>query len=239
MSTPREPDDRPSKDGPMNYAPKKVRHVEPAPGKDDVAPLSQAPEPAEALWTRSNQRPLFADDAAIDELRGEPVRPPNRIAEPPPPSTGGKYVLAGRLAGVAMVTAVGVIAYRLGSAPPPGSPPHALPASQFNQQRLASERSADPALALPAATNAIALPSSEQKSPDTASPRSSSQQLAVGAVRPLRTDEAVTLTVSAKDAGPNAAVVISGLAAGSALSAGTQRGPNTWQLSTLDRKSVV
>src|SRR5215471_6397104 len=148
MSTPREPNDRPSKDGPLSYAPKKVRHAEPepnpaaAPGKDDVAPLSQAPEPAEALWTRSNQR--FA-------------LPPNRIPEPPPPSTGGKYVLAGRLAGVAMVTAVGFIAYRLGSAPPPGSPPRALPASQLNQQRLASERSAEPALALPAATNAIAL----------------------------------------------------------------------------------
>src|SRR5215831_5864093 len=239
MSTPREPNDRPSKDGPLSYAPKKVRHAEPepnpaaAPGKDDVAPLSQAPEPAEALWTRSNQR--FA-------------LPPNRIPEPPPPSTGGKYVLAGRLAGLAMVTAVGFIAYRLGSAPPPGSLPHALPASQLNQQRLASERSvasapqsAEPALALPAATNAIALLSNEQKSRDTASPRTPSRQLTVGAVRPLRTDEATSLTVSTNDAGPNAAVVISGLAAGSALSAGTQLGPNTWQLSAaeLDRTVIT
>src|SRR5215470_10119966 len=165
MSTRREPNDRPSKDGPLSYAPKKVRHAEPepnpaaAPGKDDVAPLSQAPEPAEALRTRSNQRPGFADDVAIAELRGELAPPPNWMPEPPPPSTGGKYVLVGRLAGLAMLTAVSFIAYRLGSAPPAGSPPHALPASQLNQQRLASERSAEPALALPAATNAIALPS--------------------------------------------------------------------------------
>src|SRR5215468_1930187 len=109
MNTPREPDDTPSKDGPLSYAPKKVRHGEPepnpaaAPGKDDAAPLSQAPEPAEALWSRSDQRPVFADDVAIAELRGERALPPDRPPEPPPPSTRGKYVLAGRLAGVAMV----------------------------------------------------------------------------------------------------------------------------------------
>jgi NitT/TauT family transport system substrate-binding protein len=253
MNTPREPDDTPSKDGPLSYAPKKVRHGEPepnpaaAPGKDDAAPLSHAPEPAESLWSRSDQRRV-ADDVAIAELRGERALPPDRIPEPPPPSTRGKYVLAGRLAGVAIVTAVGFIAYRLGSAPPPGSSSHALPASQLNQQALASERSVayapqsgEPALALPAATNAIALPSNEQMSRDTASPRTASQQLTVGAVLPFRTDEAASLTVSAKDAGPKAAVVISGLAAGSAFPAGKQLGPNTWQLSAdeLDRAVIT
>jgi hypothetical protein len=154
----------------------------------------------------------------------------------------------GRLAGVAMVTAVGFVGYRLGWAPPSDSPPQALPPSQLNQQTLASERSvayapqlAEPRSALPAATNTIALPSNEQKSRDIASPRTTSQQLTVGAVRPLRTDEAATLTVSAKDAGPKAAVVISGLAAGSALSAGTLLGPNTWRLSAeeLDRAVIT
>jgi len=154
----------------------------------------------------------------------------------------------GRLAGVAMVTAVGFIGYRLGWEPPPGSPPHALPASQLNQQTLASERSVayapqstEPGLALPAATNTIALPSNEQKSRDSASPGTASRQLTVGAVRPLLADEAATLTVSAKDAGPNAAVVISGLWAGSALSAGTQLGSNTWRLSAeeLDRAVIT
>src|SRR5215470_18327077 len=67
------------------------------------------------------------------------------------------------------------------------------------------------------------------------------RSLTVGAVRPLRTDEAASLTVSANDPGPKAAVVISGLAAGSALSTGTQLGPNTWQLSAaeLDRAVIT
>src|SRR5215472_3621141 len=115
----------------------------------------------------------------------------------------------GRLAGVAMVVAVGFVGYRLGWAPPPDSP-QALPASQLNQQTLASERSvafapqpAEPGSALPAATNTGALPSNEQKSRDAASPQTASQQLTVAAVRPLLADEAATLTVSAKDAGPN------------------------------------
>jgi NitT/TauT family transport system substrate-binding protein len=132
-----------------------------------------------------------------------------------------KYMLAGWLAGLVTVAAVGFISYRLGSALPPGSPSRPLPASQLNQRTLAS---GEPALALPADANAGA-----------------SQQLTVGAVRPLPADEAATLTVSAKNAGPKAAVVISGLAVGSALSAGTQVGPNTWQLSTegLDRAVIT
>jgi TPR repeat protein len=50
-------------------------------------------------------------------------------------------------------------------------------------------------------------------------------------VRPQQADEATRLTVSAADAGADAAVVIGGLAPGSRLSAGTQVGPNTWRLS--------
>jgi NitT/TauT family transport system substrate-binding protein len=244
----REPDDGPSKDGPLKYAPKKVRHVEPepnpagAPGKDDAAPLHQGPaphiqasEPTEQPWKQSNERLVLGRDVVVVD-RG-------KIA----PSRDRKHVLARRLAGVAIVTAVGFIGYRLGlSSPPPGSPPHALSAGQLNQQTLASERSvspqsAEPASALPAAANATALPSNEQKSRDIASPRTASQRLTVGAVRPFPADEAATLTVSAKDAGPKAAVVISGLAAGSALSAGTQLGPNTWQLSAeeLDRAAIT
>src|SRR5262249_3663834 len=152
----------------------------------------------------------------------------------------------GRFAGVAVVTAVGFISYRLGWERPPGSPP--LPASELNHQTLASERSvADapqstkPGLALPAATNTIPLPSNERNLRDSASPRTASRQLTVEAVRPLLADEAAMLTVSAKDAGPNAAVVISGLSAGSVLSAGTQLGSNTWRLSAeeLDRAVIT
>ncbi len=74
------------------------------------------------------------------------------------------------------------------------------------------------------------LPANEQKSRDSASSRAVSE-LTVGAVRPQPADEAARLKVSAVDAGANATVVIGGLAPGSALSAGTQEGPDTWRLS--------
>jgi TPR repeat protein len=251
MSAPvREPDDGSSKDGPLNYAPKKARHPEPepnpagAPGKEEAAPPRPGPEPAEPPWRRSKQRTVFAGDPAIAELRGKLALAPDRLPDPPPPpSTGQKYVLAGRLAGAAVVVAVGVIGYRLGSAPP-SPPPQAFPSSQSNEQALASKQSvayapqsAEPAS--PAAANAILPPSKEQRSRETASPRTVSRQLTVAAVRPQQANEAARLTVSAKDAGPNAAVVISGLAPGSTLSAGAQVGPNTWQLSVEELDSAV
>jgi NMT1/THI5 like len=194
--------------------------------------LHQPPESTEHP-KRPDQRPGFVGDVAE---RGKFALSPDRIREPPRPSTSGKYLLAGWLAGVATVTAVGLISYRLGSALPPGSPPPTPPASQLNQQISATKltvadapRSAEPAL--PAAKNAIARSSNEQRSPDIASLRTVSQQLTVGAARPLLVDEAATLRVSAKDAGPKATVVISGLAVGSALLPGTEVGPNAWQLS--------
>ena len=277
MSAPvREPADGPSKDGLIDYAPKKIRHAEsdPIPGapvKSDAAPPSTAPESAEPPWKRSRQREAFAGDAASAARRNKLALAPDRLPDPPPRrSTGPKYVLAGRLAGVVVVTAVGVVGYQLGSSPPGSSPQLALRPSLSSQQK--SERSepaayidsagrdsksatgrpapdslptgtsvdyarggaaaanaapvayppqsAEPARA-PAAANAIALPSNEQKSVS---------ELTVGTVRPQQADEAARLTVSAAHAGANATVVIGGLAPGSALSAGRQEGPNTWRL---------
>jgi hypothetical protein len=194
MSAPvREPDDGPSKDGPVNYAPKKVRHPEPdpnsagAPRKGDVAPPSPAPESPEPPWKRPKQRAVFVGDAAVAELRSRLALAPDRLPEPPPsPSTGPKYVLARRLAGVAGVAAIGVIGYQLGSAPPASPPRLALPSSQSNQPALASKRAvayppqaAEPAFASPAASNAIVLQSHEQESRDAASSRAVSRQLTV------------------------------------------------------------
>jgi TPR repeat protein len=66
---------------------------------------------------------------------------PDRLPDPPPPrrSTNPKYVLAGRLAGVVVVTAVGVVGYQLGSSPRDSAPQLALRPSQSSQQK--SERS--------------------------------------------------------------------------------------------------
>jgi TPR repeat protein len=288
MSAPvREPDggpskDGPSKDGPLNYAPKMVRDPEQdqktagAPGEGNAALPNAAPELAEPPWRRSKQRQAFAGDVAISELRSRLALAPDRLPEPPPPaSTGLKYSLAGRLAGVAMVAAVGAAGYKWGSAPPTSPPQLALPSSQSNQRGSAPEKSvpavyldnagldskspagrppagglstgmavdsprgvssaattgpqSEPAFASPAAAKAMAPQFNEQNARDATSSRAVS--LTVGAVQPQQADEPARLTISAADAGANAAVVIGGLAPGSALSAGTGAGPNTWRLS--------
>jgi TPR repeat protein len=101
---------------------------------------------------------------------------------------------------------------------------------------LASERliaypseSAAPAVASPVAAKAIVVQPNESR--DAASLRPVSRQLTVGTVRPRNADEAARLTISTVSAGANAAVVIDGLAPGSALSAGTPLGQNRWRLS--------
>ncbi len=263
MSAPvREPADGPSKDGLLDYAPKKIRQAEsdPIPGapvKGDAAPLSAAPESAEPPWKRSRQREAFAGDAASAARRNRLALAPDRLPDPPPPrSTSPKYVLAGRLAGVVVVTAVGVVGYHLGSSPPGSSLQLALRPSQSSQQKSepsepaahvdSAGRDSKSAAGRPAAgglpagtsadyarggaaANAIVLPSNEQKSRDAPSSRAVSE-LTVGVARPQQADEAARLTASAAHAGANATVVIGGFAAGSALSAGRQEGPNTWRL---------
>jgi TPR repeat protein len=146
MSAPvREPADGPSTDGPLNYAPKKVRQAEsdPIPGAPvtgDAPPPSAALEAAEPPWKRSRQREAFAGDAVNAARRNKLALAPDRLPDPPPPrSTSPKYVLAGRLAGVVVVTAVGIVGYRLGSSPPGSSLQLALRPSQSSQQK--SERS--------------------------------------------------------------------------------------------------
>src|SRR5215470_19672126 len=127
MSAPvRESDNGPSEDGPLNYAPKKVRHPESdgdpgAAAEGGVEPSGVAPESAEPPWKRSRQRE--AADAAIAVRRNKLGLAPDRLPGPPHPgrSTGPKYVLAGRLAGVVVVTAFGVVGYQLGSSGPTSS----------------------------------------------------------------------------------------------------------------------
>src|SRR5262252_6932746 len=99
MSAPvREPDNGPSEDGPLNYAPKKVRHPEldANPGtaaEGGVEPSGAAPESAEPPWKRSRRRE--AADAAIAVRRNKLTLTPDRLPGPPHSgrSTGPKYVL--------------------------------------------------------------------------------------------------------------------------------------------------
>jgi hypothetical protein len=166
----------------------------------------------------------------MTELRNQLALAPDRLPEPPP-SIGVTYALAGRLAGVAVVTAVGIIAFQLGSAQSISPPWLALHSSELPPQRspLAARppQSADHPLASPAA----ALQSNEQKSPGAAASYALSRRLNVEAVRPLEADQAARLIVSARDAGPDAWVMMSGLVPGSTVSTGQQVGTNTWRLS--------
>src|SRR5260221_5555846 len=164
MSAPvREPDDDgPSKDGPLDYAPRRVRRPErdtnsgprkrgpvdtargsdavDAPRKVDAVPQGAAELP-EPPWKRKKQRQAFAGDVAAAELRTRLALAPDRLPDPPPPvSTVPKFGSAARLAGVIMVATAGVVGYRWGAAP--NTP---TPLKQFeltsDQAGLAAERS--------------------------------------------------------------------------------------------------
>lgn len=268
MSAPvREPADGASKDGLLDYAPKKIRQAEsdPIPGApvtDDAAPPSAAPQSAEPPWKRLKQREAFAGDAVSAARRNKLALAPDRLPDPPPPrSAGSKYVLAGRLAGIVVVIAVGAVGYQLGSSPPGSSPQLALRPSQSNQQKSersqpaahidSADRDSKSAAGQPAAGGlptgtpvddargdaAAAHAAPVAYPPQSTEPALSSRtvsELAVGAVRPQQADEPAQLTVSAAHAGANATVVIGGLAPGSALSAGRQEGPNAWRLAVED-----
>ena len=86
---------------------------------------------------------------------------------------------------------------------------------------------------------AIVPQPSEQMSRDSGSEHAVSQLLTVAATRLQQADEPARLTISTADAGAGVVAVIGGLAPGSALSAGTQAGPNTWRLSTEDFNNAV
>src|SRR5215831_1886313 len=143
MSAPvREPDNGPSEDGPLNYAPKKVRHESDAnlgaAAEGGVELSGAAPESAEPPWKRSRRRE--AADAAIAVRRNKLALTPDRLPGPPHSgSIGPKYVLAGRLAGVVVVTAFGVVGYQLGSSGPTSSLLLALRPGLSDQEGLASE----------------------------------------------------------------------------------------------------
>ena len=186
MSGPiREPYNGPSRDGPVQYAPKKSRPPEPdanpagVPAKGDAGPRSAALESADPPWKRPKQRAPFVGDVAAGELRTRLALMPDRLPEPPPPpSISPKFVLASRLAGLAAVMAVGVIGYQLYSASPVSLPHPALPSGQSNQQGLESKplaayppQSAPGESASPTAARTIQPQSNERRSRDTALPR--------------------------------------------------------------------
>src|SRR6202043_3894698 len=165
MSAPvREPDDDgPSKDGPLNYAPRRAHRPErdrdtnsvprqsgpvdtprgsnavDAPRKVDAVPQGAA-ELQGPPWKRKKQRQAFAGDIAVAELRTRLALAPDRLPDPPlPVSTVPKFGSAARLVGVMGGAAAGVVGYRGGSAPKAPPPLKQFEASS-NQADLVAER---------------------------------------------------------------------------------------------------
>jgi hypothetical protein len=259
----RESDQGPSKDEPLEYAPKKAQQPEPdsapaaSPQTGDAAPERTAPThaatqppqpgappPAEPPWRRSRPRSgrtAFVGDVAIAELRTKLALAPDRLPEPPPSSSGSKLMWVGRITAVAVVAAVGFIGYRWGSLPN-SRIPLANPSVHGQPQSAGPDRSwtvPDSVGVLPVidAVPAVYPPLGKTNPPGGRVFR----QLTVGAVPAQQADEAARLAISAADTGASATVVIGGLATGASLSAGREIAPNTWRVSVEDlpRVSVI
>jgi TPR repeat protein len=242
----------PSKDEALKYAPKKARPAEPEPtgaGEPPAEPASarpealepQVPEAPEPPWKRTQRASggtAFVGDAAIAELRTKLALTPDRLPEPPPPSASGSTLMwAGRITGVAVVVAFGFIGYRWGASPHDRSMAH--PLNQARQPAAADQsvmtRSQSPGATVVNAVPAV-YPPPAKAGPSTGGPF---RHLIVGAVPVLQADDAARLVISATDAGADAGVVISGLAPGSALSAGQAVTPTTWRLSVEELSGVA
>jgi hypothetical protein len=224
--------DGPSKDEPLKYAPKKARHTGPssepagAQPKEDGISQSRAPEAADPPWRRRHRGgAAFAGDVAVAELRTKLALAPDRLPEPPPPSSSrSTWVWAARLTGLAVVVAVGFVGYRWGS-----SPASLVQPPQFSTQPVATAVEDSAGGTTMNAAVAVYTPSEKTSAPP--SNGRPLRQLMVQPVAAQQTDGAARLAISAVDAGPHAAVVISGLIPGSVLSAGKEVSPNTWRLS--------
>jgi hypothetical protein len=202
----------------------------------------QAPPSAEPPWRRSRPRnnsggTAFVGDVAIAELRTKLALAPDRLPEPPPPSpSGSKLVWAGRITGVAVVVAVGFLGYRWGSSPNarfqlPHPSSHRTPAASDRTAAVTPQNPGAGALGGLTVMNAVPAvypPPAKANSPGSVW---TFRQLTVGTVPAQQPDEAARLAISAGDVGANAAVVISGLAPGSTLSAGREMAPNAWRVS--------
>ena len=120
------------------------------------------------------------------------------------------------------------------------APPRPVPVTESRAFAAPAAASPQPAAAPPASAPQALVPQPNgQSSPDPAPAPALPRQLTVNATRLRQADEPARLTISAAEAGANVAVVIGGLAPGSALSAGTPAGPSTWRLSTENFKDAA
>ncbi len=206
-------------------------------------PARAAPERTrEPPWRRSrraagSKATAFAGDVAIAELRTKLALAPDRLPEPPPPSLGkSRLMWAGRITGLAVVIAVGVVGYRW------GSNGRFLPSPNVNRTSPLPDRSGAGPDAAGGMTVMNAVPAVYPPPSRTAPPPSGGRtfrQLMVGAVSAQQVDAAARLAISATDAGANASVVLTGLTPGATLSAGRPMPPNSWRLSVDELNGIA
>ena len=219
---------------------------------------SESPEPP---WRRKKLRGLFTGDLAVVELGNRLTLAPDRVPEPPSPNfTTQLFGAIVRIAAVLAVAAMGAVGYLWHSVPqnipPSRPPPPATDGSNLAPERsvsVANFRALDAKPAMPPAASGLAreaasettrsVTTSVAAAPRTPAPFSVQDsrvpvlgppQLTVNAGRLRQANEPARLTISAVDAGTDAAVVISGLAPGSTLSAGKPMGGDAWRLSSTE-----
>jgi len=222
---------------------------------------AESPEPP---WRRKKLRGLFTGDLAVVELRNRLALTPDRVPEPPSPNlTTRLFGAMVRITAVLVVAAILAVGY-LWHSVPQNIPPSLPPPPVTDRSNLAPERSvsaanlkaldAKPAMrpaasglareTASATTRSVTTDTSVAAAPRTPAPPFSVQdsrvpplappQLTVNAGRLRQANEPARLTISAVDSGTDAAVVISGLAPGSTLSAGQPIGPDAWRLSATE-----
>ena len=173
------------------------------------------PEMGEApSWMRARPREPFVGDAAAVRLRNrlaqEDDQPGDQVPLPPS-ADSSPSIRKGHIVGaMTIVIAAAAVGYLWRSSPPAPLIPE-FPAADALGHDQADTRSA--ALA-PA---------------PVARPR-----LLVSAERPRPADQPARIAVSAPGAEANVSVLITGLAPGAAVSAGTPAGPNAWRLPTAN-----
>jgi hypothetical protein len=120
--------------------------------KDD-APQRTATTSMPPPWKRSKGHRPFVGDVAIAEMRNKALAP-SRLSYPPAPPSRMKYGMAVPFAGVAMMMAIGIVMYKLGSSP------------SASPQQPASLSSASPRLSSPASSVEVRVGGAQPQQPD-------------------------------------------------------------------------
>jgi len=229
------------------------------PAAFDVVLPARGPRPAvEPPRSVSRRAGGFRGDTALAELRNKLALQPDHLDEPPVQpayASSPVWIWSGRVVGVAVVAALGVVGYRWGASPhAPVSVQALLQQAAAVQTVFRTGRDASgsagtgTAVATPAVViqtvptqplvNALPVayspPGKAAVLPAPEPARTLRPLLTVGSIGALQADAVARLPISAAGAGARGVVVIGGLWPGSTLSAGQPLTPTAWQVAVDD-----